>query len=54
MKSTIQKLKQAIAASDYQTKVPIEVQKNNSDKLVNSEGELERLAEAMQALRLML
>ncbi|XP_015110346.1 valine--tRNA ligase isoform X2 [Diachasma alloeum] len=54
LKSTIQKLKQAVAASDYTTKVPAEVQKNNSEKLVNSEGELEQIAGAMQALRLML
>lgn len=51
---TIQKLKQAMVASDYETKVPAEVQKLNQEKLVNNEGELERLAEAMQTLKLML
>ncbi|XP_044001066.1 valine--tRNA ligase isoform X2 [Aphidius gifuensis] len=52
--STILKLKQAISASDYTTKVPVDVQTANSEKLENSEGELERLAEAMEALRLMM
>lgn len=52
--STILKLKQAISANDYTTKVPVDVQKANSEKLENSEGELERLAEAMEALRLMM
>ncbi|XP_063993363.1 valine--tRNA ligase isoform X1 [Diachasmimorpha longicaudata] len=52
--STIQKLKQTIGASDYMTKVPGEVQKNNSEKLINSESELEQITGAMEVLRLML
>lgn len=47
----IDKLKQAMAANDYATKVPVDVQTSNKEKLEISEGELERLTEAMQALR---
>lgn len=43
-----------MAINDYSTKVPVDVQKQNTEKLMNSEGELERLAEAKEALRLML
>ncbi|XP_015600775.1 valine--tRNA ligase isoform X2 [Cephus cinctus] len=50
---TINKLKQAMVASDYSIKVPADVQASNQEKLVNSEGELERLCEAMEALRTM-
>ena len=44
------KLKQSISAADYNTKVPEEVQKTNQEKLLNNEGELEQLAEAMETL----
>ncbi|XP_043285479.1 valine--tRNA ligase isoform X2 [Venturia canescens] len=47
----IEKLKQAMSTDDYATKVPLDVQTSNKEKLENSEGELERLTEAMQALR---
>ncbi|XP_033219873.1 valine--tRNA ligase isoform X2 [Belonocnema kinseyi] len=46
----VQKLKQSMSAADYNTKVPEEVQKTNQDKLLNNEGELEQLTEAMETL----
>ncbi|XP_011302810.1 valine--tRNA ligase [Fopius arisanus] len=54
LKSTIQKLKEAIAASDYVTRVPEAARINNSEKLSTSQADLERLSEAMGTLRLML
>lgn len=48
--STINKLKQVISNADYNMKVPINVQANDKEKLLNSEGELEKLNEAMEAL----
>ncbi|XP_034943323.1 valine--tRNA ligase isoform X2 [Chelonus insularis] len=50
----IQKLKQSMATDDYASKVPIDVQKSNTEKLKNSEGELQCLTEAIQSLRLMI
>lgn len=52
--AVIEKLKQSMAAADYSTKVPVDVQTSNKEKLENSEGELERLTEAMSALKVML
>ncbi|XP_041978803.1 valine--tRNA ligase isoform X2 [Aricia agestis] len=53
LSQTISKLQQAMAADDYSTKVPAEVQKANSEKLTQSQGELERLNAAMESLKLM-
>ncbi|KAH9632901.1 hypothetical protein HF086_002723 [Spodoptera exigua] len=53
LSQTIAKLQQAMAAEDYTTKVPAEVQKINSDKLAQSQGEIERLQAAMETLKLM-
>lgn len=47
---TINKLKQVISNADYSVKVPVDVQAIDKEKLQNSEGELEKLNEAMQAL----
>lgn len=49
----ITKLQQAMAAEDYSTKVPAEVQKTNSEKLTQSQGELDRLQSAIETLKLM-
>lgn len=51
--SIVQKLKKAMASADYEVKVPVDVRTANSEKLINSEGELDRLGEAMEALKLM-
>lgn len=53
LSQTISKLQQAMAADDYTTKVPAEVQKSNSEKLTQSQGEIERLQAAMETLKLM-
>ncbi|XP_023954262.2 valine--tRNA ligase isoform X2 [Bicyclus anynana] len=53
LSQTISKLQQAISADDYTTKVPLEVQKLNSEKLTQSQGEMERLQAAVETLKLM-
>ncbi|KAG5317021.1 SYVC ligase, partial [Acromyrmex heyeri] len=49
----IQKLKQDLAVPDYNVKVPLDVQKNNKEKLVNNEGELQRIIDAIMILQTM-
>jgi len=49
----IQKLKQDLAIPDYDVKVPLDVQKNNKEKLANSEGELQRIIDAITILQTM-
>jgi valyl-tRNA synthetase len=53
LEQQVSKLKQAMAAPDYRTKVPEEVRLSNTDKLTQTEGELLRLLSAMTALRSM-
>lgn len=40
-----------MSSEDYQIKVPAEVQETDKEKLQNSEGEMQRLTEAMEALK---
>lgn len=47
----IQKLKQDLAVPDYDVKVPLDVQKNNKEKLANNEGELQRIIDAVIVLQ---
>jgi len=47
----VQKLKQDLAIPDYDVKVPLDIQKNNKEKLANSEGELQRIIDAVAILR---
>lgn len=49
----IQKLKQDLAMPTYDTKVPLDIQKNNKEKLTNSEGELQRIIDAVIVLQTM-
>lgn len=49
----IQKLKQDLSASDYDVKVPLDVQRNNKEKLANNEGELQRIIDAVMVLQTM-
>jgi len=49
----IQKLKQDLAVPDYNVKVPLDVQKNNEEKLVNNEDELQRIIDAIMILQTM-
>lgn len=48
---TIEKLTQSMSSEDYQVKVPAEVRETDKEKLQNSEGELQRLVEAIEALK---
>ncbi|XP_070163843.1 valine--tRNA ligase isoform X2 [Polyergus mexicanus] len=49
----IQKLKQDLAVPNYDTKVPLDIQKNNKEKLTNSEGELQQIIDAVIVLQTM-
>ncbi|KOC62310.1 Valine--tRNA ligase [Habropoda laboriosa] len=49
----IRKTKQAMEISDYNVKVPLDVQNSNKERLTNSEGELQRIIDALSALRAM-
>lgn len=53
MIEVIQKLKQDLAMPNYDTKVPLDIQKNNKEKLTNSEGELQRIIDAVIVLQTM-
>ncbi|KAG6454903.1 valine--tRNA ligase [Manduca sexta] len=53
LSQTITKLQQAMAAEDYAVKVPEDVQKNNTEKLAQNQGEVERLEAAIKSLSLM-
>lgn len=53
LQSQLSKLKAAMAASDYTTKVPLEVQTANLEKVRQTEGELTRIVESISTLRLM-
>lgn len=53
LQSQLSKLKTAMAASDYTTKVPLEVQTANLEKVRQTEGELTRIVESISTLRLM-
>lgn len=53
LEQTVSKLSQAIQASDYATKVPAEVQAANDTKLTESRTEIERIAAAIETLKLM-
>ncbi|XP_014297189.1 valine--tRNA ligase isoform X2 [Microplitis demolitor] len=53
LKSTVEKLTTAMAADDYNTKVPVDVQKSNAEKLASSKAELVRVEENLAAMTLM-
>jgi len=50
---TVEKLNKAMSVADYETKVPEDVRIANKDKLKQSQDELERLAEAIEVLKIM-
>lgn len=50
---TVTKLNQSMQMADYATKVPLDVQTTNSEKLVQSEAEIQRIIDAIETLRLM-
>ncbi|XP_022120831.2 valine--tRNA ligase isoform X2 [Pieris rapae] len=51
LEQSLKKLKQSMAVDDYETKVPLDVQKANSEKLTTTEGEMLRLETAIQTLK---
>ncbi|KAK4877421.1 hypothetical protein RN001_009927 [Aquatica leii] len=53
LEGTESKLKQTINSSDYSSKVPLDIQQANSEKLSQVSTELERLHNAMAALKIM-
>lgn len=50
---TVERLNQTIAAGDYATKVPLDVQEANTEKLDQAESEILRITSAMDTLKLM-
>ncbi|XP_076647855.1 valyl-tRNA synthetase isoform X2 [Halictus rubicundus] len=53
LKDIIEKTRQAMEVPDYDVKVPLDVQNNNKEKMLNSEGELQRIIDAIAALKTM-
>ena len=53
MKSQLQKLQKSMEIKDYTSKVPVDVQAANSEKLAQMETEINRLTEAMSCLKAM-
>lgn len=51
LEAQLAKLKAAMAAADYATKVPAEVQASNRDKVRQTEGELARILESISTLK---
>lgn len=41
-----------MAAEDYAVKVPVDVQKTNTEKLTQSQGEIEKIEAAVERLKL--
>ena len=53
LKNQLEKLRKSMQIKDYETKVPEEVRKSNSEKLSQMETEIVRLGEAMLFLKAM-
>lgn len=53
LQQTIAKLQQKMALEDYEKKVPLNIQQENSENLKQAEIEVERIGPAMEALKLM-
>lgn len=53
LEQTIDRLNKSISASDYETKVPEDVQQANKDKLKECAAEISRISVAIEALKLM-
>lgn len=53
LQQTISKLKQKLSIEDYEKKVPLNVQEDNTENLKQSEIEVERIGSAIEALKLM-
>lgn len=53
LRSTEKKLTQAMNATDYATKVPVDVQQSNAEKLNQATTEIKRLEAAIESLNKM-
>ena len=53
LKTQLEKLQKSMEIPDYSSKVPIEVQTTNNEKLGQMKTEIDRLAEAMVFLKAM-
>uniref|UniRef100_A0A336LQN1 Valine--tRNA ligase n=1 Tax=Culicoides sonorensis TaxID=179676 RepID=A0A336LQN1_CULSO len=53
LEKTVQNTNKAMSVPDYATKVPVEVQEANKEKIVQSESEIKRIIEAMETLKMM-
>lgn len=53
LEQTITKLNQKMSIDDYQKKVPTNIQEENTETLKQSAIEIERIASAIQALKIM-
>lgn len=53
LQSIRERLNKSIEASDYETKVPVEVRQSNEEKLSQTSAEISRLEAALSSLRLM-
>ncbi|XP_035223704.1 valine--tRNA ligase-like, partial [Stegodyphus dumicola] len=53
LNSQISKLKQATQVPDYENKVPASVRKSHAEKITLAEGELQKVIEAIQTLKIM-
>nr|XP_033334868.1 valine--tRNA ligase isoform X1 [Megalopta genalis] len=49
----IEKTRKAMEVPDYNIKVPLDIQNGNKEKMLNSEGELQRIIDAIAALKTM-
>lgn len=53
LQAGISKLKQKMSIEDYEKKVPLSIQEDNTENLKQSEIEVERIGDAIAALKLM-
>lgn len=53
LRNSEKKLSQLISAADYTTKVPLDIQGSNAEKLTQMTTEMERLQAAIESLNLM-
>lgn len=53
LQQSIVKLKQKMSVEDYEKKIPVTVQESNTENLQQSEIEVDRIAAAIEALKLM-
>jgi valyl-tRNA synthetase len=49
----VNKLKEAMAKLDYESKVPLDVQESNAAKMTGLEGEVKQLCEALESIKVM-